>query len=171
MGLIKTGIALAGAYGLMKAGSKAANEHEDKRNQRYRQQQQPPYTQQPPYEHPGPQGYYGPNPNNPPQSSPYAHYHGYPHGQAYPQGHGQGTGSRAITDYPSHGQNYSPNYSHQQPYPQQPYPSGYQNPPMNYSGHSNYPPPAYEPGPGYNAANKPEKSPAGTAQQYNRDWR
>ncbi|KAJ5217857.1 uncharacterized protein N7469_011482 [Penicillium citrinum] len=34
MGLIKTGLVLAGGYGLIKAASRAANDHEDKKQQR-----------------------------------------------------------------------------------------------------------------------------------------
>ncbi|KAJ5294662.1 hypothetical protein PENANT_c006G04225 [Penicillium antarcticum] len=40
MGLIKTGLALAGTYGLIKAASKAANDHEDKKLKRNNQAQQ-----------------------------------------------------------------------------------------------------------------------------------
>ncbi|KAJ5587015.1 uncharacterized protein N7459_002780 [Penicillium hispanicum] len=49
MGLIKTGLALAGTYGLIKAASKAANEHEEKKQQRHNQPQYPPPSQY----HPG----------------------------------------------------------------------------------------------------------------------
>ncbi|KAJ6079661.1 hypothetical protein N7467_009414 [Penicillium canescens] len=40
MGLIKTGLALAGSYGLIKAASKAANDYEDKKLKRNTQAQQ-----------------------------------------------------------------------------------------------------------------------------------
>ncbi|KAJ5528784.1 hypothetical protein N7527_002177 [Penicillium freii] len=40
MGLIKTGIALAGAYGLIKAASKAADKHEEKKQNRQSNSQQ-----------------------------------------------------------------------------------------------------------------------------------
>ncbi|KAJ5969708.1 hypothetical protein N7501_005956 [Penicillium viridicatum] len=43
MGLIKTGLALAGAYGLIKAAPKAAAEHEDKKQNRQNTSQQPYY--------------------------------------------------------------------------------------------------------------------------------
>ncbi|OOF96798.1 hypothetical protein ASPCADRAFT_129867 [Aspergillus carbonarius ITEM 5010] len=66
MGLIKTGIQLAGAYGLLRAGSKAANEYQEKKqsnqsqnhqcNCRYhgqsQPQYQPPQNQQPQYQQP-----------------------------------------------------------------------------------------------------------------------
>ncbi|PYI07752.1 hypothetical protein BO78DRAFT_84019 [Aspergillus sclerotiicarbonarius CBS 121057] len=67
MGLIKTGIQLAGAYGLLRAGSKAANEFQDKKqsnqnqnhhcncHHHHEQYQQPPYQQpqfQQPYQQP-----------------------------------------------------------------------------------------------------------------------
>ncbi|OJI83601.1 hypothetical protein ASPTUDRAFT_122816 [Aspergillus tubingensis CBS 134.48] len=62
MGLIKTGIQLAGAYGLLKAGSKAANEFQEKKQSNQNQNQnhqcscchhhqQPPHPQQfPPHQ-------------------------------------------------------------------------------------------------------------------------
>ncbi|KAJ5706090.1 hypothetical protein N7536_001779 [Penicillium majusculum] len=43
MGLIKTGLALAGAYGLIKAASKAAAEHEDKKQNHQNTSQQQSY--------------------------------------------------------------------------------------------------------------------------------
>ncbi|GKZ26415.1 hypothetical protein AbraIFM66951_004919 [Aspergillus brasiliensis] len=56
MGLIKTGIQLAGAYGLLRAGSKAANEYQEKKQSKQESQnnqcscchhhQQNPYPQQ-----------------------------------------------------------------------------------------------------------------------------
>ncbi|OQE25552.1 hypothetical protein PENSTE_c006G02139 [Penicillium steckii] len=50
MGLIKTGLALAGGYGLIKAASKAANDHEEKKQHRPNhntQYGQPMYHQDP----------------------------------------------------------------------------------------------------------------------------
>ncbi|CAI7652660.1 unnamed protein product [Penicillium pancosmium] len=41
MGLIKTGLVLAGGYGLIKAASRAANDHEDKKQNRQNQNMQP----------------------------------------------------------------------------------------------------------------------------------
>ncbi|RAK95264.1 uncharacterized protein BO80DRAFT_266656 [Aspergillus ibericus CBS 121593] len=57
MGLIKTGIQLVGAYGLLRAGSKAANEYQEKKKSRenknhhcnchhHEQYQQPQYQQE-----------------------------------------------------------------------------------------------------------------------------
>ncbi|KAJ5764143.1 hypothetical protein N7533_002824 [Penicillium manginii] len=45
MGLFKTGLVLAGGYGLVKAVSKAANDHEDKKQKR-QNQNMPPYQGQ-----------------------------------------------------------------------------------------------------------------------------
>ncbi|KAJ5444130.1 uncharacterized protein N7458_008002 [Penicillium daleae] len=44
MGLIKTGLALAGGYGLIKAASKAVNDYEDKKQRRSTQIQQQYYA-------------------------------------------------------------------------------------------------------------------------------
>ncbi|PWY88092.1 hypothetical protein BO94DRAFT_535100 [Aspergillus sclerotioniger CBS 115572] len=99
MGLIKTGIQLAGAYGLLRAGSKAANEYKEKKqsnqnqnqnqNQHYNchnhhghgQYQQPQY-QQPQYQqthHQQPQYGYDPRtyPNAGPQYTPPGNNEGY----------------------------------------------------------------------------------------------
>ncbi|KAJ5122110.1 hypothetical protein N7448_003240 [Penicillium atrosanguineum] len=46
MGLIKTGLTLAGGYGLIKAASKAAHEYEDKKDKRYGQNQPQSYPNQ-----------------------------------------------------------------------------------------------------------------------------
>ncbi|KAJ5911513.1 uncharacterized protein N7473_000816 [Penicillium subrubescens] len=42
MGLIKTGLTLAGGYALIKAASKAVNDHEDKKQRRTNQSQNQP---------------------------------------------------------------------------------------------------------------------------------
>ncbi|KAJ5678960.1 hypothetical protein N7462_007204 [Penicillium macrosclerotiorum] len=57
MGLIKTGLILAGGYGLIKAASKATNDYEVKKQKRQNQQQykfqsQPQYQQQYPIHNP-----------------------------------------------------------------------------------------------------------------------
>ncbi|CAI7592632.1 unnamed protein product [Penicillium bialowiezense] len=59
MGLIKTGLTLAGGYGLIKAASKAANSHEEKKQKRGNHPQYPQSFD------PG-MPYHGPNPNGPP---------------------------------------------------------------------------------------------------------
>ncbi|KAJ5825275.1 hypothetical protein N7474_002413 [Penicillium riverlandense] len=46
MGLIKTGLALAGGYGLIKAASKAANEYQDKKDKGHSQTQTQSYPHQ-----------------------------------------------------------------------------------------------------------------------------
>ncbi|CAL5869043.1 uncharacterized protein PFLUO_LOCUS3271 [Penicillium psychrofluorescens] len=77
MGLIRTGLTLAGGYGLVKAASKAANEYQDKKDQRHSQPQPQSYPAHQQYG-PGGQnqqmGYVYPNQMNHayPQSQPRA---------------------------------------------------------------------------------------------------
>ncbi|GCB25351.1 hypothetical protein AAWM_08236 [Aspergillus awamori] len=109
MGLIKTGIQLAGAYGLLRAGSKAANEFQEKKQSKQDNQghqcscchhhQQPPYPQQFP----------------PVQQVPH-HEYGYNNPQMYPP--------QGAPQYASNGPHYA------NPGPQ------YQHPPVHYEGHA-----------------------------------
>ncbi|KAJ5361081.1 hypothetical protein N7541_001925 [Penicillium brevicompactum] len=75
MGLIKTGLTLAGSYGLIKAASKgtrAANSHEEKKQKRGNHPQHPQsFDQGMPY--------YGPNPNGPPNGYYQSHQPYQPH--------------------------------------------------------------------------------------------
>ncbi|KAJ5183503.1 hypothetical protein N7492_001119 [Penicillium capsulatum] len=125
MGLIKTGLVLAGGYGLIKSASKAANEHEDKKQRR----QSPP-----PQQHPG----YGPPGNM--YGNQYGNQMHHPHGPAQPHPYNQ-------QPYYGNQQQY---YGQQQPY----YGSNMHHPApqsqsrsINHDKNGDHPPPYYQSNP------------------------